>query len=196
MYHYHTTITTNSLPMSDFIRKYQDQEKFMAYCRECPNYNTLWSCPPLSFDANELLKGFNYIQLVAVKVIYDEKTIRSADTPEKVKEITTNSLREVRTRLAESMLSLEQEFPGSISLSSGGCQLCEHCKRLDNLPCCLPEKMRHSLDSFGFDLTAITAELLQIELKWPKNGLPEYYTLIHALLTKEPIGNRLTKFAL
>lgn len=193
---YHTTITTNSLPMTEFIKRYQDQEKFMAYCKECPNYSTLWSCPPLQFTANELLQDFNYINLIAVKVIYTEETIKSAVTPEKVKEITTNSLREVKTRLAETVLDLEGEFSGSIGLASGGCHLCVDCTRPDDLPCRIPEKMRYSLDSFGFDLTAITAELLQIELKWPQNGLPEYYTLIHALMTKEPMGNRLTTIAI
>ena len=188
---YHTSTTTNSLPMSEFIKRYQDQEKFMAYCKECPNYNTLWSCPPLQFDANELLQDFGHINLIAVKVIYEEETIKSADTPEKVKEVTTNSLREVKTKLADTVLGLECEFPGSIGLASGGCHLCEHCSRLEDLPCRIPKKMRYSLDSFGFDLTAITAELLQIELQWPKNGLPEYYTLIHALMTKEPVGTRL-----
>ncbi|MBP2634389.1 MAG: hypothetical protein H6Q72_296 [Firmicutes bacterium] len=193
---YHTTITTNSLPMPEFIKRYQEQEKFMAYCKECPNYNTLWSCPPLQFAANDLLQGFNYINLVAVKVIYDKETIKLADTPEKVKEITTCSLREVKSKLAEAILALEGEFPGGVGLASGGCHLCEHCTRPDDLLCRMPEKMRYSLDSFGFDLTAITAELLQIELKWTHSGLPEYYTLIHALMTKEPMGNRLNTIAI
>jgi predicted metal-binding protein len=188
---YHTSTTTSSMPIPEFIQKYQDREKFMAFCKECPNYNNLWCCPPLQFDANELLQGFTDINLVAVKVIYDEETIKSANTAEKIKEITRRTLREVKDKLADTMLSVEREIPGSIGLASGGCYLCERCNRKDDLPCQQPEKMRYSIDSFGFDLTAITSDLLQIELKWPKDSLPEYYTLIHALLTKEPLGNRL-----
>lgn len=188
---YHTITRINSLPITEFIKKYQNQEKFMAFCKECPNYNTLWSCPPLRIDATQFLQAFNYIYIIGVKVIYDAETIKLADTSEKIKEITTRSLREVKNKFSDKMLILESEIPASISLASGGCYLCERCKRRDDLPCKQPEKMRYSLDSFGFDLTAITSDLLQIDLKWSKNSLPEYYTLIHALLTKKSLGTRL-----
>lgn len=193
---YHTKIKVGSMRLSDFINKYQDQEKFMAYCRECKNYKSRWSCPPLQFNANEFLQDFHYIYLFGVQVIYDAETIKSADTPEKIRDITTQTLKEVKNKLANELLALEVKYPGSISLASGGCHLCEHCKRTDNHPCVYPEKMRYSLDSFGFDLTAITSELLQIELKWSKDSLPEYYTLIHALLTNNFHENILENFKL
>lgn len=193
---YQTITRINSVRIPDFIKKYQNQEKFMAFCKECHNYNTLWSCPPLQIDANQFLQAFNYIYIIGVKVVYDAETIQSANTIEKVKEITIHSLREVKNKLSETTLALEREIPDSVSLASGGCYFCERCKRCDNLPCQYPEKMRYSLDSFGFDLTAITSDLLQIELKWSKDSLPEYYTLIHALLTKNSVGNRLANIAI
>lgn len=186
---YYTTIKFNSVHLSEFINKYQHQEKFMAFCKDCHNYNTLWSCPPLQIDANQFLQSFNYIYIIGVKVIYHPETIKLANTPEKVKEITMLTLREVKKKLANELLALEAQIPGSISLASGGCHICRRCSRLDSLPCNHPEKMRYSLDSFGFDLTAITSDLLQIDLKWTKDRLPEYYTLIHALLTKNFQGN-------
>ena len=190
---YHTTTKINSVHLPEFIKKYQNQEKFMAFCKECHNYNTLWSCPPLQIDVNQFLQAFHYINIIGVKVVYDAETIKLANTAEKVKEITTHSLREVKNKISVTLLDFEREIPDSISLASGGCYLCERCKRCDNLPCQHPEKMRHSLDSFGFDLTAITSDLLRIELKWSQGSLPEYYTLIHALLTKDSVGSRLEK---
>ncbi|HWR44145.1 DUF2284 domain-containing protein [Sporomusa sp.] len=188
---YHTTTSINSEHLHEFISKYQHQEKFMAFCKDCHNYNTLWSCPPLQFDANQFLLDFNYIYIIGAKVIYDAETIELANTSDKIKEITTQSLREVKNKLSDILLDLERQIPDSISLASGGCHICERCRRCDNLPCQYPEKMRYSLDSFGFDLTAITSDMLQIELKWSKDSLPEYYTLIHALLTKQSLGNML-----
>ncbi|SDF71740.1 hypothetical protein SPACI_046700 [Sporomusa acidovorans DSM 3132] len=188
---YHTAIKVNSVPIPEFIKKYQDQDKFMAFCRECHNYQTRWSCPPLQFDANQFLLPFRYIYLIGVQVIYDPETIKAADTADKVKEITRCTLREVKDKLSETVLALERKIPGSVGLASGGCHLCERCSRFDELPCRYPETMRYSLDSFGFDLTAITSELLHIDLKWAKHSLPEYYTLVHALLTKDSIGNLL-----
>ncbi len=186
---YHTSIRFNSVPLSEFINKYQHQYKFMAFCKDCHNYNTLWSCPPLQIDANQFLQDFNYIYIIGVKVIYHPETIKLANTPEKIKEITMLTLQAVKKKLANALLALEAQVPGSVSLASGGCHICQRCNRLDNLPCNHPEKMRYSLDSFGFDLTAITSDLLQIDLKWTKDSLPEYYTLIHALLTKNFQGN-------
>lgn len=184
---YYTTTTVNGKQLDEFIAKYQDQAKFLVFCQHCGNYQTLWSCPPLLLDVPQFLQGFNYIYIIGVKVIYDEETIKSAHTAEKIKEITFQSLQEVKTKLAAALLTLEQQIPGSVSLSSGGCRLCQRCERRDDRPCRYPEKMRYSLDAFGFDLTAITSDLLQIELKWAKNSLPEYYTLIHALLTTQEL---------
>lgn len=161
----------------------------MTFCKDCHNYNALWSCPPLQFDANQFLQNYNYIYIVGVKVIYNPETVTLANTPEKVKEITMRTLREVKDKLANALHFLEGQIPDSVSLASGGCHICQHCSRLDNRPCIHPEKMRYSLDSFGFDLTAITSDLLQIELKWSKDTLPEYYTLIHGLLTKDFQGD-------
>lgn len=190
---YRTTTTINFEQLNEFIRKYQHQKKFLAFCKDCKNYNSRWSCPPLQIDVNQFLLEFNYIYVIGVKISYDAKTINWADTTEKIKEITTCSLQEVKNKLSDKMLALESHIPDSISLSSGGCNICQRCKRCDNLPCQYPEKMRYSLDSFGFDLTAITADLLQIELKWSKDSLPEYYTLIHALLTKQPLAADILK---
>jgi hypothetical protein len=51
--------------------------------------------------------------------------------------------------------------------------------------------MRYSIDAFGFDLTAITKDLFDIDIQWCKDGLPKYFTLIHGLLTKSKVNDRL-----
>ena len=55
---YETELYQRDIAMGDFIAQYQDIDKFMAYCRECPNYNTRWSCPSLSFEVGEMLAAF------------------------------------------------------------------------------------------------------------------------------------------
>lgn len=139
---YTTKAIAAEAPLRAFIETYQDKEKFMAYCKECPNYAARWSCPPLAFDPADYVKRFARIDL----------------------------------------LGAETRLKNAASLSSGGCRICPVCARVENKPCRHPEKMRHSLDAFGFDLTKITREFLGVELKWSNGGLPEYHTLIHALL--------------
>lgn len=179
---YRTEMYQQEVGMEEFIAKYQDIDKFMAYCRACPNYNARWSCPPLSFDVGEMLAKYSRVHLVGLKMTYDAETIASADTPEKVKQVTWDTLFVEKRALEETLLIVESENAGSMSLSSGGCHYCETCARAEGQPCTYPDKMRYSLDAFGFDLTAITADQLGIDLCWSEGALPPYYTLIHALL--------------
>lgn len=179
---YETELYQRDIAMGDFIAQYQDIDKFMAYCRECPNYNTRWSCPSLSFEVGEMLAKYDRVHLVGLKMTYDEETICDADTPEKVKSVTWDTLFVEKRALEETLLTVESEYAGSQALSSGGCHYCDVCARTEGKACIHPDKMRYSLDAFGFDLTAITADQFGIDLCWSKGALPPYYTLIHALL--------------
>ena len=77
---------TGAMEMEQFRQKYQDREKYMAYCRECPRYDALWSCPPLSFDVDAFLQPYTWVSPVCAKIILDDETIRAADDAEKIKE--------------------------------------------------------------------------------------------------------------
>ena len=72
-----------SMPLSTFRQKYQDRKKYMAYCRECPRYNTLWSCPPLAFDVDGYLNRFTWVNVLCAKIILSSHVIAEADTPKK-----------------------------------------------------------------------------------------------------------------
>ena len=185
---YQVEYSTSPIDMRSLRQKYQDQEKFMAYCRECPRYLARWSCPPLSFDVGEFLAPYASVHLVCAKILLDEETIRAADTAEKIKTVGWDIVSAVKLDLEKRMLKLESLVPGSLSLSSGGCNFCEHCTRETGEPCRQPDKMRYSLDAFGFDLSAITKDVFQIEILWCKDSLPDHFTLIHALLTNEPVN--------
>ena len=184
---YSVEFRKSSMPMEDFRRKYQDREKFIAYCRECPRYDTVWSCPPLSFDADEYLNGFSWVSVVGVKIVLSQEVIEAADTAEKVKDTGWKIISKVKLELEDKMRQLEGKVPGSVSLSSGGCNLCKECSRKEGKTCRMPKKMRHSLDAFGFDLSAITKDMLGIEILWCRDRLPEYFTLIHGLMTADDV---------
>lgn len=177
----------NSIEMELFRQKYQDQEKYLAYCRECPNYNTVWSCPPLPIDVDAYLSKYAWVNVVGAKIILDRKVIEKADTPDKIKAMGWQIVCEVKHKVEAEMLKLELQLPGSIALSSGGCTLCRECTRKVGKACRQQDKMRYSMDAFGFDLSAITRDMLGIEIMWCKDRLPDYFTLIHGILTREEV---------
>jgi hypothetical protein len=46
------------------------------------------------------------------------------------------------------------------------------------------------MDAFGFDLSAITKDMLGIDIMWCKCRLPDYFTLIHGILTMEEVSEK------
>ena len=170
------------LPLADFRARYQDRARFLPYCRACPNYQTVWSCPPFSFDVDEYLAPFRRVRVVCMKIHLASALIEAADTPEKVKDTGWRIVVYVKKRIEARLRAEEQKTPGSRALSSGGCNLCANCTRTAGAPCRAPERMRYSLDALGFDLSAITEDLFGIRILWCRDRLPAYFTLIHALL--------------
>ena len=87
--------------------------------------------------------------------------------------------------LEQEILKLEQEYPGSVSLSSGACLHCKNaeCTRLSGKPCRFQDKMRYSIESLGGNVGKTVTKYLKQELQWVEEGkLPEYFMLIYGLL--------------
>ena len=76
----------NKMPMEIFRQRYQDKEKYIAYCRECPRYDTVWSCPPLNIDLEAYLSRFEWINVVGAKINLERHVIEDADTADKIKD--------------------------------------------------------------------------------------------------------------
>lgn len=181
----------SSLPMKQFRARYQDAEKFLAYCKECPKYGTVWSCPPLSFDADAYLARFAWVNIVGAKIQIESQVIEAADTPAKIRDVGWKIVSAVKLDVDEKMRGLEAQYPESVSLSSGGCILCDNCTRQTGKPCRQPDKMRYSLDAFGFDLSAITSDMLNIDIQWCKERLPDYFTLVHGIMTMDKVTDKI-----
>lgn len=177
-----------SMPLAAFQQKYQDVATYLTYCQQCPNYNTVWSCPPLPFAVEDYLEKFQWMYVVGAKINLSPQVIMAADTAEKVKAVGWDIVVAVKLAMEEKLRNLEQKMPGSVSFSSGGCNLCHECSRQAGEACRRPEKMRYSLDAFGFDLTAIAKDMLGIEIQWCKDSLPDYFTLVHGIATTEKIS--------
>lgn len=189
---YTLEINETRIPVKRLITDFQDRERFLDFCKECHNYNKRWSCPSLSFDENDFLLNYKNAHLISTRVIFN-KEVRESIRGEDINKVSNDTIKEVRNMLSDALLSLEGTYPSSISIVSGGCNICKECTRTYNKPCFYPEKMRYSLNTFGFDISKLLTELFHIELKWGKDMLPEYYTLVSAFLTNEDLPLNLMK---
>jgi predicted metal-binding protein len=165
----HITVETG---LKDYIRNYRDADKFIVYCKQCDRYNACWSCPPFDFDTAEVISAYDTAYLTGTKILLDDDVIKENTGWERCTKITYLIIEEVRRNLDRRLLSLEREFPGSRAFFAGTCHICpqDECERIKGKPCIAPERIRPSLESFGFDMAKTAAELLNIEMKWSHNG--------------------------
>ncbi|MCQ2554304.1 MAG: DUF2284 domain-containing protein [Clostridia bacterium] len=164
------------ITVKEFFEEFVDIPKFIKYCRECGNYNNVWSCPPYSFDVEEYWKQFRTVLVIADR-FYPEKDLNYIDA--------WKALFERKKILFDYTLGLEKEHEGSVLLTAGGCHMCESCARKDGLPCRNPELIRYSVESLGGDVGKVVKNLFDIDIKWAAPGeVQEYMVLCGGLLKK------------
>ena len=171
--------------LTELMTKYCDPERFMPFCKQCPDYGRAWSCPPDLPSNDEFLGEFKRIFVVGLKVVYSDEIRARAVSAEKAEEIRRKSYGKAKRVLHKTLVALEREFEGGRTLAAGKCEICSKCARQSKTPCRFPESSRYSFTAFGFDLALITQELLKFELLWEPDGLPVYDTVVAAFLMRD-----------
>ena len=166
----------------EFVRRYRDVERIAGYCRQCPGYGKCWACPPFDFDPATVTDGFKSVTVMGAIIEFDEATRAACTSADQGRAMGKHAMDEVWKTLLPQLYKMEREAPGSRCFTFR-CVLCpEGCTRPEGKPCRHPELMRYSLESVGFDLVAMTRDLLGIDLEWSTDGqLPKHITIISAL---------------
>ena len=183
---YTTESCTTSIAVSDYKKRYIDIPTFTEYCKACPNYDRLWSCPPYTFDVEAFWNQFQTLDLFAVKIIYNDNYAGKQFSEHKIADIMRQSLNVEKARMSQALFRLEEKFPGSVSLSAGSCSLChDNCTRPDGLPCRYPDKLRYSIESLGGNVGLTLSQCMGIDLEWMEEGrLPPSFVLVSGLLRR------------
>ncbi|MBR5229819.1 MAG: DUF2284 domain-containing protein [Firmicutes bacterium] len=161
-----------------YITHYVNVEEFLRFCKACPNYDKLWSCPSYDFNPEEYWKKFSTLLVFGYKINF---------VPGITEKRSMEIMSEVKNKIAEELFAMEENFPGSISLSAGSCSICgpDGCSRSSGKACIFPEKMRYSIESLGGNVGKTVSKLLGIELEWIEEGkVPSYFVLVGGLLKK------------
>ena len=176
--------------VEELIHRFRDTEKFIVYCKECNRYNACWACPPFDFDTGEYLLSHPTAYIVGTKITLDEDVIKHNQGREQTTKISYEILGDVRRRLDDTLLKMEKQYPESKAFFAGACRICPlgECTRIAGKACISPEKIRPSLEALGFDVSRISAEILNIEMQWSRDGvLPAYFTLVSGFFTNHEI---------
>ena len=164
----HASLATRA----DLLR-HHDPERVQGYCRSCEKYGAFWSCPP--FAAPPLAGFAEWTHAVIV-------CQRTWLVPGTTREQLIERFLAARVGFGERVRRLEAGCACATGLVAGHCAGCADCTRSEGKPCRAPERMRHSLEAAGFDVTALAEDLAGCKVHWPKSGLPDYLTMVGALL--------------
>lgn len=170
---------TATISTAEYISRFRDVEKFLALCRQCPNYGNSWACPPFDFDTEALLRSHPYMLLIASKI--------TLDRPDLPLDMAQKLIAPERIRIDRVLLNMEHRHGGRSFSYVGKCLYCDSCTRRVGRRCLHPDKVRPSLESFGFDIAKTLGELFGIELLWGTDGhLPPYLTLVSGFIHSSP----------
>lgn len=172
-YKYQIENYTADIPVEDYISGFRDEQYFHELCKQCTNYGNSWGCPPFDFDTEDFLRQYSHVHLMAAKITPEDNDIPVEDTQ--------RFILPERIRIERELLDMEKKYGGRSFAYIGKCLHCPdgRCTRTCGKPCLHPDKVRPSLEAFGFDITKTLSELFGIELLWGKDGkLPEYLVLV------------------
>ena len=104
------------IDIETYVKDYVDVETFLECCKACPNYNKVWSCPPYDFNPLDYWNSFDRFLVVGYQLTFGS---------DRTSEAMTEALVDFKQKFAEEMYAMEEELPGSESLLTGDCRICE-----------------------------------------------------------------------
>lgn len=160
--------------IEDYIRDYVDVERFLECCKACPNYGKVWSCAPYDFDPLEIWNSYEKLRVIGYRITFGN---------DRTREEMIDAEWKVKRKLGRELFEMEDQFPGSMQLSAGSCDICKACTRKQGTPCAHPDLMRYSIESIGGNVAKTIEDLCGIEIEWIEgDSLPEHFVLVGGLL--------------
>ena len=164
------------ISVPEYLEGYVEVEEFLEYCKACPNYGNLWTCPPYDFDVMEYWRKFSKLTVYASKIYFE---------PETTQEESMELMHRVKDEMSRQLYDLEADNPGTVSLSAGSCTICGigNCTRPCGESCRHAGKIRYSIESLGGNVGLTCRKLMGLQLEWIEEGkVPSYFVLCAGLL--------------
>lgn len=152
--------------------EHYDPIKVEKACQTCPNYDRIWSCPPLTFDVKTFMTAYKNVTIHIHKIEFEA----GLSSDEKIA-IFEKERQSFGNRLKES------EDEGQQCLIAGHCYQCDFCTKIDNKPCIKTDNLRYSLEALGYQVGSI-AKACGIPIQWAKGDEKTYYLTVGAMLKK------------
>ena len=176
--HFKKTLTTR-----EFFDRFYNFNLVQGYCKECPRYNTNYSCSPVEIDIEKFVFEYDFIDIHVTQLFFEAEDYEKDYTSDELKEFLYNTFFKEKKKVVDMVLDSEKNYSKAQSLT-GPCNHCaENCKQLYS-ECKHPEIRRYSLASIGMDSRKILKDLFDIELLLINGVLPKYLNNVTTILYK------------
>lgn len=153
-----------------FLKK----EAVFNLCMQCPNFDTLWSCPPSVPDFEKFAANYKYADVL----LFWAETSQFSE--EENPAIACYEFLKKENR--KYVLQLEKKKSGQ-AIFSFSCDLCSKCEKREGKPCKKSKKMRFNITAFGFMTEDLSNILMNHRVSWSKDGNEaQYITQVSFLL--------------
>ena len=166
-------LKTGKLAVAELL-PFLKKETVLNLCMQCPNFDKLWSCPPVVPDFEKFSMRFKNADIYLFWA--ETSQFSGVDNPS----IACYEFLKKQNR--RHVLKLEKEKSGR-AVFSFSCDLCSKCSKKEGKPCKKPEKMRFNLTAFGFMIDDLSKVLMNHQISWSKDKKEaQYITQVSFLL--------------
>ncbi len=115
----------------------------------CGHYNRNYACPPSVGEPDAVIaQAKKYSGALIFQTI---SPLEDSFDFEGMMEAGAN-----HTKLTDCVYAhIKLDHPDCMSLSAGGCSICERCAKMDDLPCRFPEKATSSLEAYCINVSSL-----------------------------------------
>lgn len=177
-----------TLTTEEYFERYVNFEETLGSCKKCEKYGKNWSCPPFDYAVTDYWKKYENIRLIFLQLHYDKFITENTHSKEDIDTILHLTLFNEKTKMLQSIRNdiLENEnITDCKILSTGYCNICPTCTKIDGKPCRYPNNKLNSIESIGGLVTKTADELFDKQIMWidmEKGKMPEYLSLLMGLL--------------
>ena len=181
--HYHIIRQVRTLSIDEYLDSYVDFTWTSNACSKCPSYNKNWACPEFENDYMDFYAPYEKIDLIFLRLVFDDYIIKKNFDDDELNEFLHQTLFKQKNILTEELKLLEMDKNG-VYLSSGYCNICRVCSKINDEKCLFPNLRRNSVESIGGLVEKITDELFGHRVKWIKKDgrIPEYLSILNAVM--------------
>ena len=100
------------VPVEEYVESCVDVPTFLECCKQCGNYETVWSCPSYDFDPEDYWRRYDNFHLIGVKICFPREMTEKTYGKDELGTLVQETLWAEKKKLTAELMEMEKENPG------------------------------------------------------------------------------------